>query len=76
MDPIHPIVTPPPVLPPITPAPMAGRIDREGPRGDGGEQGRRRRKPRSAGAEDRQDYSFEDDGDDDAGEGFHISVTA
>lgn len=78
MDPIHPIVSPPPVLPPITPAPMAGRVDRDAARGQGGEQKRRRRNPQSdpGEPEGRQDYAYEDDGDDGEDPGFHISVTA
>jgi hypothetical protein len=80
MDPIHPIVTPPPALPPIAPTSNAGRVDREGARGQGWDR-QRRRKPAGGpapGTEGRQDYSYDveddDDGPDDGG--LHINVTA
>lgn len=44
MDPIHPIVPHPPSISPVTPAPMAGQVNRDGGRNPG-EQRRKRRPP-------------------------------
>jgi hypothetical protein len=79
MDPIHPIVPLSPSLPPVAPAPSAGRVDRDGARGDAYGDKRRRRRP-DAGPAARADvdgieYVLED-GDDDDQSGLHISVTA
>lgn len=78
MDPIHPIVPVPPNIPSITPAPMAGRVDRDGARSNSDQGGRRRRRSESAPAtyisEDGQEYYAEAPKDDDSG--LHINVTA
>jgi hypothetical protein len=65
MDPIHPIVPQAPIIPPVMPATIVGRIDRDGrQRGDGqGSKGRRR--PSAP-----QDVGEDDD------TGLHIDVTA
>lgn len=80
MDPIHPIAPVPPRIPPVAPAPMIGRVDREAPRSAAGEDKRRRRRA----PDDREpaahydgalDYAADDaDGEDDSG--LHIDVTA
>ena len=71
MDPIHPIVPQPPALPPITPAPTAGRVDRDTRRPDPGPDGKRRRRPAPAqGRRPTQAYERGDDG------GLHIDLTA
>ncbi len=79
MDPIHPIAPIPPRIPPVGPAPMVGRIDRDGPHTSGGEDKRRRRRaqpgPDSTDpADQRLDYAADDpDGEPDTG--LHIDVT-
>jgi hypothetical protein len=72
MDPIHQIVPVAPSIPPITPAPLIGGIDREGRRrGPDEERPRRRQRrpedPASAASDER-------DGEDDSG--LHVDVTA
>ncbi|MGH2882725.1 MAG: hypothetical protein ACRDPA_08535, partial [Solirubrobacteraceae bacterium] len=68
-------------IPQVTPAPMAGRVQRDGARSnaDSGAHPRRRRRSESAPAtyvsEDGQEYYPEDPEDDD-GSGLHINVTA
>jgi hypothetical protein len=80
MDPIHPIVPVPPRIPPVTPAPMIGRVDRDPARSPTGEDKRRRRRAhdvRDAAAhyDGEVDYAADDaDGEDDSG--LHINVTA
>ncbi len=76
MDPIHPIAPVPPTLPPVAPAPMTGRIDRDRPRHDPEEERRRRRRPRpEQDPADDLGYAVDErDGDDDPG--LHINVTA
>jgi hypothetical protein len=69
MDPIHQIVPVAPSIPPITPTPLIGGIDRENRR-RGSEQERRRR--RQARPEDPS--SVEREGEDDSG--LHVDVTA
>jgi len=71
MDPIHPIAPPPQPLPPVTPAPTAGRIDRDTPRAEQGPERRRRRRP----APERHSGHREDPAPDADG-GVHIDVTA
>ena len=44
MDPIHPIVPTPPSIAPVTPAPLAARIERDGARSSGEDQRRKRRR--------------------------------
>jgi hypothetical protein len=79
MDPIHPIDPVAPNIAPVTPPPMAGRLDRDTPRGNGGKDGRRRKSPADPPAAqvsvEGADYSLDDpeDGDDSR---LHISVTA
>ncbi len=79
MDPIHPIAALAPNIPPVTSAPMAGRVDRDSRRGDGGKDGRRRKSPADPPAAQASvegaDYSLYDPEDDD-NSGPHISVTA
>ena len=70
MDPIHPIIPVPPNIPPVTPAPLIGRIDRDDAR-QSADEGKRRRRPRPEPALDATETL---DGDDDTG--LHISVTA
>ena len=48
MDPIHPIVPVSPNIPPVAPAPSAGRVDRDGARGDADADKRRRKRPDAA----------------------------
>jgi hypothetical protein len=72
MDPIHQIVPVAPSIPPITPAPLIGGIDREHPRRGPDEDRRRRRQPRPE--DPTSAPSDERDGDDDSG--LHVDVTA
>jgi len=72
MDPIHQIVPVAPSIPPITPAPLIGRIDRDAPRRGLDEERRRRRPPRPE--DPASEAAGERDGDDD--QGLHIDVTA
>jgi hypothetical protein len=73
MDPIHPIVPQPPNIPPVTPAPTAGPIDRDS---------RRRREQEEQKQRRRSEFSPEDElapeepGEDEQGPGAHIDVTA
>jgi hypothetical protein len=72
MDPIHQIVPVAQSIPPVTPAPLIGGIDRNGRRGGPDEKRRRRRQPRP---EDR--VSEAPDGrDGESDSGLHIDVTA
>lgn len=77
MDPLHPIVAIPPNIPPVTPAPMVGRVDRDGSRAGDGQDKRRRRRPTDPGSAsyDEPDYPAEDP-DDENDSGLHINVTA
>jgi hypothetical protein len=72
MDPIHQIVPVAPSIPPVTPAPLIGGIDRDGRR-HGLDEERRRRRQRAP-----QDTASEaaDGRDGDADSGLHIDVTA
>jgi hypothetical protein len=72
MDPIHPIIPLPPNIPPVTPAPLIGRIDREDRRRAPDDEQRRRRPGARPTTEDHP--VDERDGDDDSG--LHINVTA
>jgi hypothetical protein len=73
MDPIHPIAPMPPRIPPVSPAPLIGRIDRDRAREKAEEEKRRRR--RAAGASlGRPDHLTPDTGED--GPGAHVDVTA
>ena len=76
MDPIHPIAPLPPNLPPVAPAPMIGRIDRDSPRRNPEQERRRRPGQNPAVTEsDEPGRALEQrDGDDDSG--LHINVTA
>jgi hypothetical protein len=80
MDPIHPIIPVPPNIPPVTPAPMIGRVDRDRPRSGAGEDKRRRRRAQddrdpAARYDGGLDYAA-DDPDDEDDTGLHINVTA
>jgi len=79
MDPIHPIVPLAPNIPSVTPAPMSGRVDRDGARGSADPDERRRRRPEADAAAhasvEGTDYYLDDLGDDDGDSGLHISVT-
>ena len=79
MDPLHPIVPVAPNIPPVTPAPMAGGIHRDGARSDADLNRRRRRRPESEAAAhasiEGTDYYLDDPGDDDDS-GLHINLTA
>jgi hypothetical protein len=80
MDPIHPIVPVPPRIPPVTPAPMIGRVDRDAPRSADAEDKRRRRRAqddrdRAAHYGGELDYGADDAGGEDDS-GLHINVTA
>jgi hypothetical protein len=79
MDPLHPIVPVPPNIPPVTPAPMAGTVNREGARNKADQDKRRRRRPEADAAAhasvEGADYYLDDPGDDDDS-GLHINVTA
>ena len=75
MDPIHPIAPLPPTLPPVAPAPMTGRVDRDSRRAPEEERRRRRRARPDQASEDELGYTVDErDGDDDSG--LHINVTA
>jgi hypothetical protein len=80
MDPIHPIAPLPPNIPPVSPAPMAGGVDRDGARRNQDPQQRHRRRPQSEPAAhasvEGADYYLDDVEDDDGDSGLHISVTA
>ena len=59
MDPIHPIVPVTPSIPSVTPAPTAGRVNRDGSRSNPDQGGRRRRRESAPAAyisEDGQEY--------------------
>jgi hypothetical protein len=74
MDPIHPIIPVQPRIPPITPAPLIGGIDRDRARGRPDADQRRRRRPGNSPVGE-SDYASEArDGDEDSG--LHIDVTA
>jgi hypothetical protein len=80
MDPLHPIVPVPPNIPPVTPAPMAGGVSRDGARRDSDQDKRRRKRPDAGAAAhasiDGADYYLDDPGDDEDDTGLHINVTA
>jgi hypothetical protein len=72
MDPIQQIVPVAPSIPPITPAPLIGGINREDRRRGADDEHRRRRQPRP---EDPASASTDErDGEDDSG--LHVDVTA
>jgi hypothetical protein len=80
MDPIHPIIPQQPTIAPVTPAPTAGRIDRE--RRGNADAGRKRRRQApqdrarpELGAPEADWFSQHDD-DDDADTGVHVDITA
>jgi hypothetical protein len=73
MDPIHPIAPVPPRIPPVAPAPLIGRIDRDSAR-EGAEQEKRRRRGASGPPPGGPDQLAGDAGED--GPGTHIDVTA
>jgi hypothetical protein len=78
MDPIHPIVPHSPTLPPVTPSPRAGGVNRDGAR-SGAERERRRRPARDRAAETDIDglVSGDDDGPDEPEEARpRIDITA
>ncbi|HSC04564.1 MAG TPA: hypothetical protein VLC49_14640, partial [Solirubrobacteraceae bacterium] len=70
-DPIHPIIPVAPNIPPITPAPLIGRIDRDGRR-RGPDEDRRRRQPRPDDATSQTSGERDDEGE----MGLHVDVTA
>jgi hypothetical protein len=74
MDPIHPIIPIPPAIPTVTPAPLIGRIDRDNPHHDAGEDKRRRRRPQPQDGPSSPDQTYDVGGDDDSG--LHIDLTA
>lgn len=74
MDPIHPILPQPPNIPPVTPSPRAGSVDRDGQRRREPEEEKRRRRPGSV-PEDELAPEL-DSGEDDHGSAAHIDVTA
>jgi hypothetical protein len=74
MDPIHPIIPVAPSIPSVTPAPLIGRVDRDGPHTKAGDDQRRRRRPQAQDEPETPDYASGADGDDDSG--LHINVTA
>ena len=83
MDPIHPIIPQPPTIPPVTPAPSSGRIDREGRRDADGGAGRKRRPRPDAALELRaqsEELAYEeyelDDFDEGADGGLHVDISA
>ena len=83
MDPIHPIIPQSPNIPPVAPSPMAGKIDRERQRDEGGG-GKRRPRPDATvsihGETPADDASWEDFDadrfDEDADGGLHVDVSA
>ncbi|HET6865026.1 MAG TPA: hypothetical protein VFH80_03850 [Solirubrobacteraceae bacterium] len=72
MDPIHQIVPVAPRIPPITPTPLIGGIDRDRPRRGTEEEKRRRRQGRPE--DPTSPPSGGRDGEDDSG--LHVDVTA
>jgi hypothetical protein len=73
MDPIHPIIPVPPNIPPVTPAPLIGRIDREDRRRSPDDEQRHGKK--SSPDPTAADYAVDErDGDEDSG--LHVNVTA
>ena len=74
MDPIHPIIPVAPSIPTVTPAPLIGRVDRDGPHNEAGDDKRRRPRPQPPEDPDTPDYTYDADGEDDSG--LHINVTA
>lgn len=78
MDPLHPIIPVPPNIPPVTPAPTAGGVDRDGARNAQDPDRRRRPRPSAEPAAhatiDGTDYYLDDVEEDDGG--LHISITA
>jgi hypothetical protein len=72
MDPIQQIVPVAPSIPPITPAPLIGGIDREDRRRGADDERRRRRHARPE--DPASAPSDERDGDDESG--LHVDVTA
>jgi hypothetical protein len=79
MDPLHPIVPVPPNIPPVTPAPTAGAVNRDGARRNADQDRRRQNRSESDAAAhasvEGADYYVDDPGDDDE-PGPHINVTA
>jgi hypothetical protein len=69
MDPIHQIVPVTPSIPPITPAPLIGEIDRDQRRRGTDEERRRRRQARP-------DDPAAAERDSDENPGLHVDVTA
>jgi hypothetical protein len=80
MDPLHPIVPVAHNIPPVTPAPMAGPVDRDGGRNaPDPEERRRKREPAAHASVEGSDYYVDDVGHDDGGDDdseLHINVTA
>jgi hypothetical protein len=77
MDPLHPIIPIQPNIPPIAPAPMVGRLDRDAPHtGAGQDKRRRRRAPADSGASSPGQDSLDYGADDEVDGGLHIDVTA
>ena len=72
MDPIHQILPVAPSIPPVTPAPLIGGIDRDARRGGPDEERRRRRQRRPE--DSAPEASGLGDGED--GSGLHVDVTA
>jgi hypothetical protein len=70
MDPIHPIAPLPPNIPPVSPAPVIGRIDRGDPRRRAGDEQRRRRQRNPL------PHAVDEHEHDDGDSGSHINVTA
>lgn len=63
MDPIHPIIPVAPNIPPVTPAPLTGRVTRDGTRQRPGEERGRRRRAPGGGQEGSETYDeLEPDG--------------
>jgi hypothetical protein len=75
MDPIHPIVPKPPSIPPVTPAPLVGRVDREGGRRGPEDERRRGPAPRDRRPESEDELGAPGDRWDDS-DRPHIDITA
>jgi hypothetical protein len=89
MDPIHPIIPQAPNIPPVAPSPMAGKIDRERQRDEGGAGGRYvgKRRPRpdatvslhgdpDAADGDQTSWEEYDLSDEEGDGGLHVDVSA
>jgi hypothetical protein len=76
MDPIHPIVTPPAPMPPISPAARAEAIRRDRGRQGQGQGSTRQRTPQDSGRPGYEDYDEPAEEGRDGDDHPHIDITA